>query len=75
MKELVQYIAESLASQPDLVLVQVEDSDRRVSIRLSVADDDMGRVIGSRGRVANAMRTLLRVMGARRSVGVDLDIG
>ena len=75
MKELVQYIAESLASQPDRVQVRVEDSDRRVGIRLSVAAEDMGRVIGSRGHVANAMRTLLRVMGARRSVRVDLDIG
>ena len=75
MKELVQYIAESIVSQPDLVQVQIEDSDRRVGIRLSVAAEDMGRVIGGRGRVANAMRTLLRVMGARRSVRVDLDIG
>ncbi len=74
MKELVQYIAASLVSQPDRVRVEVDDRGHRVGLRLSVASEDMGRVIGRRGRVANAMRTLLRVMGARRQVRVDMDI-
>ncbi|HJN41427.1 MAG: KH domain-containing protein [Anaerolineales bacterium] len=74
MKELVQYIAASLVSQPDRVQVEVDDRGHRVGLRLSVASEDMGRVIGRRGRVANAMRTLLRVMGARRQVRVDMDI-
>ncbi len=74
MKELVQYIAASLVSQPDRVQVEVDDRGHRVGLRLSVASEDMGRVIGRRGRVVNAMRTLLRVMGARRQVRVDMDI-
>ena len=74
MKELVQYIVGSLVSQPDQVQVQVDDDGRRVALRLSVASEDKGRVIGRRGRVANAMRALLRVMGTRRDVRVDLDI-
>lgn len=74
MKELVQHIAASLVSQPDRVQVEVDDRGHRVGLRLSVASEDMGRVIGRRGRVANAIRTLLRVMGARRQVRVDMDI-
>ncbi len=74
MKSLVEYIASALVSEPDQVDVQVDDNDRRVRLSLSVASEDMGRVIGSRGRVANAMRTLLRVMSARRGVRVDLNI-
>ena len=74
MKELVQYIVTSLVTQPDRAQIEVEDSGGRVRLRLSVASEDMGRVIGRRGRVADAMRTLLRVMGTRRDVRVDLDI-
>ncbi len=74
MRELVKYIVESLVTQPDRVEIQVEDSGRRIGLQLSVASEDMGRVIGRRGRVANAMRTLLGVMGTRRDVRVDLDI-
>ena len=74
MKSLVEYIASALVSEPDQVDVQVDDNDRRVRLSLSVASEDMGRVIGSRGRVANAMRTLLRVMSTRRGVRVDLNI-
>lgn len=74
MKELVQYIVTSLVTQPDRAQIEVEDSGGRVRLHLSVASEDMGRVIGRRGRVADAMRTLLRVMGTRRDVRVDLDI-
>lgn len=74
MKELVQYIVTSLVTQPDRAQIEVEDSGRRVRLHLSVASEDMGRVIGRRGRVADAMRTLLRVMGTRRDVRVELDI-
>ena len=74
MKELIEYIAGLLVSKPEEVQVKVDDAGDRVGLRLSVASDDMGRVIGRRGRVANAMRALLRVMAVRRGVRVDLDI-
>ena len=74
MKELVQYIAGAIVSRPEQVQVQVDDDGRRVGVRLTVASEDKGRVIGRRGRVANAMRALLRVMQTRRGVRVDLDI-
>ena len=74
MKELVQYIAGAIVSRPEQVQVQVDDDGRRVGVRLTVASEDKGRVIGRGGRVANAMRALLRVMQTRRGVRVDLDI-
>lgn len=74
MKELVEYIAGSIVSKPEEVQVKVDDAGDRIVLRLSVASDDIGRVIGRRGRVANAMRLLLRVMSASRGVRVDLDI-
>jgi predicted RNA-binding protein YlqC (UPF0109 family) len=74
MQELIKYVARSLVDDP----TQVEVSERRygssTNIRLRVAKEDMGRVIGRRGRVANAMRVLLRVAAARSQKRVKLDI-
>ncbi|MGQ9584176.1 MAG: KH domain-containing protein [Anaerolineae bacterium] len=72
MKELIEYIAKGLVDHPDQVRVTEQVSGRSVVVRLKVAQADMGRVIGKDGRVANAMRTLLRVTSAR---DVDLRIG
>jgi len=59
--ELVQYIAEHLVENVDEIKVNKRQAGRTTIIELSVAQDDMGRVIGKGGRVANAMRALLRV--------------
>lgn len=59
-EELVQYIAENLVNNPDEVKLSRRDSGRTVVLELSVASGDMGRVIGRSGRVANAIRALLR---------------
>lgn len=75
MKELVEYIAKSIASQPDEVRVeQEEDEDGRVLLRLEVADDDKGKVIGRQGRVAQAMRVLVRVAAVKEGTRATLDI-
>lgn len=74
MKELAEYIARSLVDNPDDVEVREFVSGRRVDLELSVAKDDMGRVIGKRGRVANAIRALLRVAADRKGKKVSLDI-
>ena len=64
MKELVEYIARTIASHPDDVKVTEEqEDDGTVILRLSVHPDDKGKVIGRQGRVAQAMRVLLRVAG------------
>ncbi len=74
MKELVEFVAKSLVDDQEAVHVDVVERNNSVNIRLRVAQQDTGRVIGKRGKVANAMRTLLRVPGTRRGVHVDLEI-
>lgn len=74
MKDLVEYIAKSLVSDPEQVKVDMHDNPSGVTLSLSVSDADKGRVIGRRGRVVNAMRALLRVMGTREGLRVSLDI-
>ena len=74
MKELVEFIAKSLVTQPDAVSVTEEVNSDGVLLKLHVADEDRGRVIGRQGRVAQAMRTLLRVAAVRKSTRVQLEI-
>ena len=74
MKELVEYIAKSIVSTPDDVKVTEETDEDRVVIKLEVADDDKGRVIGRQGRVAEAIRTLLRVAATKEGIRVRLEI-
>ncbi len=61
-EDLVQYIAENLVNSPAEVSVKRKDTGRSVVLELSVASEDMGRVIGRNGRVANSIRALLRAM-------------
>lgn len=61
-EELVRFLAENLVNDPAQVKVERRDAGRTLVLELSVAQDDMGRVIGKGGRVANAMRTLLRAV-------------
>lgn len=74
MKELVEHIAHALVDHPDKVNVEMTSYGGRTIIRLHVASDDTGRVIGKDGKVANAMRALLRMMAAREGRRVELDI-
>jgi len=74
MKELIEYIAKSLVDHPDQVQVEEVIGARSIIYELSVAPSDMGRVIGKRGRVANAMRSLLRVASARGGKRAILEI-
>ena len=63
-EQLVQYIAENLVNAPDDVKVTTKETGRSVVIELSVAPDDMGRIIGRSGRVANSIRALLRAVSS-----------
>jgi hypothetical protein len=74
MQELVRYIASSLVDDPSQVQVDEVERDGSVVYELRVAPEDMGRVIGKKGRVANAMRTLLRVVSARQGKRATLEI-
>ena len=74
MKELIEYIAKSLVEHPDMVQVSEVESGTRVRIQLTVSKDDMGRVIGKSGKVANSIRTLLRVAAEREGKQASLDV-
>lgn len=74
MKELIEYIAKTLVDHPDEVQVEEITGARSIIYELSVAPADMGRVIGKHGRVANAMRSLLRVASARSGKRAILEI-
>jgi uncharacterized protein len=74
VKELLEYIARALVDKPDAVWVEVEETDDEVTLTLGVDEADMGRVIGRDGRIANAIRSLLRVMAARDGRHVELEI-
>jgi len=71
---VLDYLARSLANEPDSVVVHTEVRHGSVRLRLHVAPDDMGRVIGRRGRTAQALRTLVGVAGAVDGVQTSVDI-
>ena len=74
MKELIEYIAKAIVNSPDAVVVTEETSEQGITLKLQVADEDKGRVIGKQGRVAQAMRTLIRVKAAKEGTRVTLEI-
>jgi predicted RNA-binding protein YlqC (UPF0109 family) len=74
VKELIEYIALSLVDDPSQVVVSQFRNGGRENLELHVAKEDMGRVIGKSGRVANAMRVLLRVAAAREGKQATLDV-
>jgi len=74
VKEFLDYVARSLVDKPDAVHIEVEEDDDQVTLTLSVDQADMGRVIGREGRIANAIRSLLRVMGTKEGRHVELEI-
>jgi uncharacterized protein len=74
MKVLTEYIAKALVETPEQVEVSQSRQGNRVRLELKVAKDDMGRVIGKNGRVANAIRILLRVAAEREGQQVTLDV-
>jgi predicted RNA-binding protein YlqC (UPF0109 family) len=74
MKDLLEYIIKAIVAEPDAVTITEENSDEGLLIKLEVAPDDKGRVIGRQGRVAQALRTLLRVKAAKEDTRVRLEI-
>lgn len=73
MRELIEYIVKSIVDEPDEVVVSEVDEGHTIVYRVAVAETDLGQVIGRRGRVANALRTLVaagRGGGSRHSVEI-----
>ena len=75
MKELLEYIAKELVENPDEVEVtQEEEEEGKIVLKLKVADEDKGRIIGKRGRIAESIRAILRVKAVKTDTHVFLDI-
>jgi predicted RNA-binding protein YlqC (UPF0109 family) len=74
MKDLVEYVVKSLVELPDEVSVVEIDESNETVLELTVAGSDMGRVIGKRGRVINAIRTLVQVNAAKQGTRVSVEL-
>ena len=74
MAELLEYLARQLVDEPDAVRVERVDQDDTVVLRLHVAEEDLGKVIGRQGRIARALRTIVRAGSAREQRRVQLEI-
>ncbi|MGD9504088.1 MAG: KH domain-containing protein [Syntrophobacteraceae bacterium] len=75
MKELVEYLVHSLVDYPEQVTLSIEEEDDNVTMRLTVAQEDLGKVIGKSGTTINAMRTVVQAAASSRGKRVRLDIG
>ncbi|HZW82720.1 MAG TPA: KH domain-containing protein [Candidatus Deferrimicrobium sp.] len=75
MRELVEVLAKALVDNPEQVNVIQKDGERTVDIFLKVAPEDMGKVIGKQGKIAKALRTVVKAAAAKdgRRVNVDID--
>ena len=74
-RNVLEYMARQIVDEPDAVVIELDETGRnRVDLRLHVAPDDMGKIIGRRGRVAQAIRTVVRAAGAREGVETTVDI-
>ena len=71
---VLKYLATSMADEPEAVSVDIDDTPRGVKLSLHVGPDDMGRIIGRRGRTAQAIRTIVGAAGARDGVVTSVDI-
>ena len=74
MGELLDYLARRLVDEPDAVRVEELEEDDTLVLRLHVAPDDVGKVIGRQGRIARALRTVVRAGGAREGRRIVLEI-
>ncbi|MCC8141759.1 MAG: KH domain-containing protein [Lachnospiraceae bacterium] len=74
MKELVEVIAKSLVDNPDEVSVEVTDKGRVILLELHVASSDMGKVIGKQGRIAKAIRTVVKAASSKEEKKVVVEI-
>ena len=75
MRDLLEFLSRSLVADPDAVVVnEVEEIDGEVVLELEVAEDDLGRVIGRGGRVANALRSVMKAAATREEKRVVVDI-
>lgn len=74
MKELVEVIAKALVENPDEVVVTQKEEGKNITVELHVASSDMGKVIGKQGRIAKAIRSVVKAASAKENKRVDVEI-
>lgn len=74
MVELIEYIAKELVDNPDRVVVTSKESDKSMHITLNVLAEDMGKVIGRQGKIAKAIRSVLKAISMKQNKEIYLDI-
>jgi predicted RNA-binding protein YlqC (UPF0109 family) len=74
MKEFIEYIARQLVDQPDSVVVEEETNEEKLILKLKVAQPDIGKIIGKKGRTAFALRTLVAAVGKKAGRKVLLEV-
>ena len=73
-KAVLEYLANAIVDEPDGVVVEVDERRNGIELSLHVAPDDMGKIIGRRGRVAQAIRTVVRAAGAKEGIDAQVEI-
>lgn len=74
MKELVEFMAKSLVDNPDSVIVNEVNGEQFITLKLTVAPEDMGKIIGKQGRIAKAIRTVIKAVAVKQNKRVILEI-
>ena len=74
MKELLEFIAKSMVTNPDAVEIAVVERDNATVMKLHVAEEDMGKVIGKQGRIAKAIRTVMKAAASNENKKIIVDI-
>lgn len=74
MQELLEFIAKSMVTNPDAVTVTATEKENATVLELHVAEEDMGKVIGKQGRIAKAVRTVMKAAASNESKKVIVDI-
>jgi len=74
IRDMVLYIAQSLADRPEAVEVRETTGETTIMIEISVATEDVGRIIGRKGRTINAIRSLARILGAKQGKKVSVEV-
>ena len=74
MRELLTFVAQSLVDHPDQVVVRETEGPEAVILELSVAEEDMGKVIGRQGKIAKSIRSVVKAAAIRENIRVNVDI-
>jgi predicted RNA-binding protein YlqC (UPF0109 family) len=74
MKELVEFMAKSLVDNPALVIVKEVEEEQSIVLKLTVAPEDMGKIIGKQGRIAKAIRTVIKAVAVKQNKRVIVEI-